>query len=119
MTCDNEAASRALIKAKSLQVSVDESEQVASDGISSIKEQLDQMCTILKGANFKPNNGFKLQKTINRTLGVNSRGLGHLLRDVLERAKDQCNVTAVMGGGIINNSVLVRNPLKVVKNGQI
>ena len=49
MTCENEAASRASIKAKSLQVSADESEQVASNGI-------------LKGANFKPNNGFKSQK---------------------------------------------------------
>ena len=58
MTCENEAASRASIKAKSLQVSADESEQVASSGISSIREQLHQMRTILKGANFKPNNGF-------------------------------------------------------------
>ena len=39
MTCENEAASRASIKAKSLQVSADESEQVASNGISSIREQ--------------------------------------------------------------------------------
>ena len=62
MTCENEAASRASIKAKSLQVSANESEQVASNGISSIREQLDQMRTILKGANFKPNNGFKSQK---------------------------------------------------------
>ena len=43
MICENEAASRASIKAKSLQVSTDESEQVASNGISSIREQLDQM----------------------------------------------------------------------------
>ena len=62
MTCENEAASRASIKAKSLQVSTDEGEQVASNGISSIREQLDQMRTILKGANFKPNNGFKITK---------------------------------------------------------
>ena len=62
MTCENEAASRASIKAKSLQVSADESEQVASNGINSIREQLDQMRAILKGANFKPNNGFKSQK---------------------------------------------------------
>ena len=50
------------IKAKSLQVSADESEQVASNGISSIREQLDQMRTILKGANFKSNHGFESQK---------------------------------------------------------
>ena len=62
MTCENEAASRASIKAKSLQVSADENEQVANNGISSIREQLDQMRTILKGANFRPNNGFKSQK---------------------------------------------------------
>ena len=54
MTCENEAASRALIKAKSLQVNVDGNEQVASNGISSIREQLNQMSTILKGATFNP-----------------------------------------------------------------
>ena len=59
MTCENEAASRASIKAKSLQVSVEGNEQVASNGISSIREQLNQMSTILKGDTFKPNNGFK------------------------------------------------------------
>ena len=37
MTCENEAASRASIKAKSLQVSVEDGEQVASNGISSIE----------------------------------------------------------------------------------
>ena len=62
MTCENEAASRASIKAKSLQVSVEDGEQVANSGISSIREQLNQMSAILKGANFKPNNGFKSQK---------------------------------------------------------
>ena len=54
MTCENEAASRASIKAKSLQVNVDGNEQVASNGISSIREQLNQMSTILKGATFNP-----------------------------------------------------------------
>ena len=74
MTCENKAASRALIKAKSLQVSVDENEQVARSGISSIREQLDQMSTILKGANFKPNNGFKLQKNNKQDLRSKLKG---------------------------------------------
>ena len=76
MTCENEAASRALIKAKSLQVSVDENEQVAHSGISSIREQLDQMSTILKGANFKPNNGFKSQKNDKQDLRSKLKGPG-------------------------------------------
>ena len=76
MTCENEAASRASIKAKSLQVSTDESEQVASNGISSIREQLDQMRTILKGANFKPNNGFKSQKDGKQDLRNKLKGPG-------------------------------------------
>ena len=62
MTCENEAASRASIKAKSLQVSVESNEQVANSGINSIREQLSQMSTILKGATFKPNNGYRSQK---------------------------------------------------------
>ena len=55
MTCENEANSRASIKAKAMQVSLDEGTEVANDGISSIREQLSQMSTILKGANFKNN----------------------------------------------------------------
>ena len=43
-------------------MSVEDGEQVASNGISSIREQLNQMSTILKGANFKPNNGYKSQE---------------------------------------------------------
>ena len=76
MTCENEAASRASIKAKSLQVSVDEGEQVASRGISSIREQLNQMSTILKGANFKPNNGFKSQKNDKQEIRNKLKGPG-------------------------------------------
>ena len=54
MTCENEATSRASIKAKALQVNVDGNDQVANNGISSIREQLNQMSTILKSATFKP-----------------------------------------------------------------
>ena len=76
MTCENEAASRASIKAKSLQVSVEEGEQVANDGIGSIQKQLDQMHTILKGANFKPNNGFKQQNKDKQDPRTNLKGPG-------------------------------------------
>ena len=76
MTCENEAASRASIKAKSLQVSVDESQQVASSQISSIQEQLNQMSTILKSANFKPNNGYRSDKRNKQDIKTNLKGPG-------------------------------------------
>ena len=93
MTCENEAASRASIKAKSLQVSTDESEQVASNGISSIREQLDQMRTILKGANFKPNNGFKSQKDGKQDLRNKLKGPGTSSAGPFRRGKGpvQCH----------------------------
>ena len=60
MTCENEAVSRASTRAKSMQVNTHENtEEVAKTGISSIREQLDKMNAILKGANFKNNNGYK------------------------------------------------------------
>ena len=59
MTCENEAVSRASTRAKSMQVDTSENTEVAKTGISSIREQLDQMNAILKGANFKNNNGHK------------------------------------------------------------
>ena len=59
MTCENEAVSRASTRAKSMQVDTNESTEVAKTGISSIREELDQMNAILKGANFKNNNGYK------------------------------------------------------------
>ena len=76
MTCENEAASRASIKAKSLQVGVEKNEQVANDGINSIQKQLDQMRTILKGANFKPNSGFKHQNKVKQDPRTNLKGPG-------------------------------------------
>ena len=76
MTCENEAASRASIKAKSLQVSMDDSQQVASGGISSIQEQLNQMHTILKSANFKPSNGYKSDKGGKQDIRTKLRGPG-------------------------------------------
>ena len=76
MTCENEAASRASIKAKSLQVSVDENPQVASDGISSIQEQLNQMRTILKSANFKPSNGYRSEKGGKQDIRTKLKGPG-------------------------------------------
>ena len=59
MTCKNEAVSRASTRAKSMQVDTNENTELAKTGISSIREQLDQMNAILKGANFKNNNGYK------------------------------------------------------------
>ena len=59
MTCENEAVSRASTRAKAMQVDVDSRSEVAKDGIGSIREQLDKMSAILKGANFKNNNGYK------------------------------------------------------------
>ena len=59
MTCENEAVSRASTRAKSMQVDTNENTEVAKTGIGSIREQLDQMSAILKGANFKNNNGYK------------------------------------------------------------
>ena len=59
MTCENEAISRASTRAKSMQVDTNENAEVAKTGISSIRKQLDQMNAILKGANFKSNNGYK------------------------------------------------------------
>ena len=59
MTCKNEAVSRASTRAKSMQVDTNENTEVAKTGISSIREELDQMNAILKGANFKNNNGYK------------------------------------------------------------
>ena len=76
MTCENEAASRASIKAKSLQISVDENPQVASDGISSIQEQLNQMRTILKSANFKPSNGYRSEKGGKQDIRTKLKGPG-------------------------------------------
>ena len=76
MMCENEAALRASIKAKSLQVSTNDGEQVANNGISSIQEQLDQMRTILKAANFKPNNGFKPQKNDKQDVRTKLKGPG-------------------------------------------
>ena len=47
-----------------------------------------------------------------RILEINSRDLGHLLRDPSGRVKGQSNVIAVMGGGTINNNAQVWNPLE-------
>ena len=54
MTCELENTSRATTKAKAMQFSQGVSESTAADSeINSIRSQLEQMSTILKGANFK------------------------------------------------------------------
>ena len=60
MTCENmKLFLGPSTRAKSMQVDTNENTEVAKTGIGSIREQLDQMNAILKGANFKNNNGYK------------------------------------------------------------
>ena len=59
MTCEFETASRASTSAKSLQVNetvVPESSSSEKNDITSIRAQLEQMSSILKGANYRPGN---------------------------------------------------------------
>ena len=53
MTCENEAVSRATTRTKAMQVDTNENTEVAKEGISSIREQLDKMSAIFKGSNVK------------------------------------------------------------------
>ena len=85
-------------------------------GISSIREKLDQMNAILKGANFKNNNGYK--KCDKQDLRNKLKGLVSLQQELLGEVRSQCNATIVMGGAIINCSVLMRNQSRVVRNGK-
>ena len=74
MTCENETVSRASTRAKAMQIDTNDNTEVAKDGISSIREQLDQMSAILKGANFKNNNGYK--KNDKQDIRNKFKGLG-------------------------------------------
>ena len=47
MTCENKTVSRALTRAKAMQVDTNENTEVAKEGISSIREELNQMSAIL------------------------------------------------------------------------
>ena len=75
MTCKIEATSRQATKAKAMQFSEGVSESNTNPEINSIRSQLEQMSTILKGANFnrskensdkKKGNGYYKQKTDSR-----------------------------------------------------
>ena len=74
MTCEIETTSRQATKAKAMQFSEGVSESSTNPEISSIRSQLEQMSTILKGANFngskesnkKKGNGYYKQKTDGR-----------------------------------------------------
>ena len=74
MTCEIETTSRQATKAKAMQLSDGVSESSTNPEISSIRSQLEQMSTILKGANFsgskdnnkKKGNGYYKQKTDGR-----------------------------------------------------
>ena len=57
-----------------MQVDTNENTEVAKEGISSIREQLNQMSAILKGANFKNNNGYK--KNDKQDIRNKLKGLG-------------------------------------------
>ena len=71
MTCEIETTSRQATKAKAMQFSEGVSESSTNPEINSIRSQLEQMSTILKGANFrgtkdngkKKGNGYYKQKT--------------------------------------------------------
>ena len=71
MTCEIETTSRQATKAKAMQFSEGVSESSTNPEINSIRSQLEQMSTILKGANFrgtkdngkKKSNGYYKQKT--------------------------------------------------------
>ena len=112
MMCENEAALRALIKAKSLQVSVDEDEQVASSGINSIKEQLDQMRTILKGVNFKPNNGFKSQKNDKQNFRNKLKGPGTSSAGPFKKGKKPVQCHRCNGWGHYKQQCPSEEPIK-------
>ena len=74
MTCEIETTSRQATKAKAMQFSDGVSESTTNPEINSIHSQLEQMSTILKGANFsgsrdnnkKKGNGYYKQKTDGR-----------------------------------------------------
>ena len=103
MTCENEAVSRALTRAKAMQIDWNENVGVAKDGIGSIREQLDQMSTILKGANFKNNNGYKKHDKQDIRNKLKARVLRQ--QDLSGRVKSQYSVIDVMVGGITKYEV--------------
>ena len=112
MICENEAASRASIKAKSLQVSVEDDEQVANSGIGSIREQLNQMSTILKGANFRPNNGFKSQKNDKSDVRNKLRGPGISSAGPFRKGKRQVQCHRCNGWGHYKQQCPSEEPAK-------
>ena len=94
MTCENKAVSRALTRAKLMQVDTNKNTQVAKTGISSIREELDQMGAILKEANFKNNNGYKKrdkQDIRNKLKGPGISATGPFRRDKKPVQCYRCN----------------------------
>ena len=116
MTCENKAASWASIKAKSLQVSVDENPQVASNGISSIQEQLNQMQTILKSANFKPNNGYRSEKGGKQDIRTKLRGPGMSSAGPFRRGKKPVQCYRCNGWGHYKQQCPNEEPAEGSKN---
>ena len=85
MTCEKEAVSRATTRAKAMQVSTNEDTEVAKEGIGSIREQLDKMSAILKGANFKNNNRYK--KKNGQDIRNKLKGLGNTVAGPFSKGK--------------------------------
>ena len=98
MTCEIETTSRQATKAKAMQFSEGISESSTNPEISSIRSQLEQMSTILKGANFsgskdnnkKKGNGYYKQKTDGRQ-GVKGPGTSAAGPFRKERPPVQCH----------------------------
>ena len=121
MTCEIEAASRHVTRAKAMQFSEGVSESpVVNSEINSIRSQLEQMSTILKGANFngtkdnnnrKKNDGNRKQKANGRQglKGPRTSAAGHFVKTNL-----QFNVTSAWGGVTMSEIVQMNTRWKVV-----
>ena len=122
MTCEIEATSRQATKAKAMQFSEGVSESpVVNSEISLIRSQLDQMSTILKGANFggvrdnnnnkKKGNGYHKPKGDARQ-GL--RGPSHQQQVHFVKKNLQFNATNAWDGGIMHIIVPMSTPWKAV-----
>ena len=104
MTCEIEATSRQATKAKAMQLSEGVSESNTNPEMSSIRSQLEQMSTILKGANFngskdqgkKKGNGYYKPKTDGRQ-GL--KGPGTSAAGPFQRNKPPIQCYQCMGWG--------------------
>ena len=108
MTCEFKAASHTLTRAKSLQVNeadVRESSSSEKSDITSIRAQLEQMSSILKGANYRSGNksGGKQKANGKSAQPVNQQVYSR-------RVGSPSNAIGAVGGVITNKTVLIRSP---------